>query len=83
MAGNKTYTKPVLRIQGESAVHAPTTMGIVIAAVVIAVFGKLTEQYINRDIQRFGGEAKGETCPTHHCTVLRSAAPDYSHHHSR
>lgn len=55
--GSKTSTSLVLRVQGELTVPAPAMMGAVIAPVVEAEFEKLTEQYINRLIERFGGEA--------------------------
>ena len=52
----KKSTKIVLAIEAELTLTLPALMKMVVAPVVQAEFEKLTEQYIDNLIQRFGGE---------------------------
>jgi carbon monoxide dehydrogenase subunit G len=53
---NKKSTNVVLTVKGELTIPLPGLMKMVIAPLVEAEFEKLTEQYIDNLIQRFGGE---------------------------
>lgn len=56
ITGQKKSTKIVLTIEAELTLTLPALMKMVVAPVVQAEFEKLTEQYIDNLIQRFGGE---------------------------
>ncbi len=53
----KKSTQLALHVEGDLTLPLPALMKVIIAPVVEAEFEKLTEQYINNLIQRFGGEA--------------------------
>ena len=54
---NKKSTQVELHVEGDLTIPLPALMKVIIAPVVEAEFEKLTEQYINNLILRFGGEA--------------------------
>jgi hypothetical protein len=53
----KKSTKVVLSIEGALTIPLPALMKIVVTPMVEAEFEKLTEQYIDNLVKRFGGEA--------------------------
>jgi carbon monoxide dehydrogenase subunit G len=53
----KKSTKVVLSIEGALTIPLPALMKIVVAPLVEAEFEKMTEQYIDNLVKRFGGEA--------------------------
>jgi carbon monoxide dehydrogenase subunit G len=53
---NKKSTHVVLTVKGELTIPLPGLMKMVIAPLVEAEFEKMTEQYIDNLIKRFGGE---------------------------
>ena len=57
ISDNKKSTKVVLSIEGVLTIPLPALMKIVVTPLVEAEFEKMTEQYIDNLIQRFGGEA--------------------------
>jgi hypothetical protein len=57
IAGNKKSTTVVLSVQAELTLPVPALMKVVMAPIVEAEFEKLTEQYIDNLVKRFGGEA--------------------------
>jgi len=52
----KKSTHVVLTIEGELTIALPALMKMVVAPVVEAEFEKMTEQYIDNLVKRFGGE---------------------------
>ena len=52
----KKSTHVVLTIEGELTIALPALMKVVVAPVVEAEFEKMTEQYIDNLVKRFGGE---------------------------
>ena len=57
ISDNKKSTKVVLSIEGVLTIPLPALMKIVVTPLVEAEFEKMTEQYIDNLIKRFGGEA--------------------------
>jgi carbon monoxide dehydrogenase subunit G len=57
ITGNKKSTTVVLSVQAELTLPVPALMKVVMAPIVEAEFEKLTEQYIDNLVKRFGGEA--------------------------
>ena len=57
ITSNKKSTKIVLSIEGVLTIPLPALMKIVVAPLVKAEFEKMTEQYIDNLVERFGGEA--------------------------
>jgi carbon monoxide dehydrogenase subunit G len=53
---NQKSTNVVLSIEGALTIALPALMKIVIAPLVEAEFEKMTEQYIDNLVERFGGE---------------------------
>lgn len=53
---HKTFTKIVLTLEGALSLPLPALMTVVVSPLVEAEFEKMTEQYIDNLIQRFGGE---------------------------
>ena len=56
ITGSKKSTKVVLTVSAEVSIALPALMKVVVAPLVEAEFERLTEQYIDNLIQRFGGE---------------------------
>ena len=56
ITGQKKSTKIVLTVSAAVSIALPALMKMVLAPVVEAEFERLTEQYIDNLIQRFGGE---------------------------
>jgi carbon monoxide dehydrogenase subunit G len=54
--GQKKSTHVTLSVQGEISIPLPTVMQVVVTPLVEAEFEKMTEQYIDNLIERFGGE---------------------------
>jgi len=56
ITARKASTLVVLQVQGELSVPLPALMKLVVAPLVEAEFERLTEQYIDNLVTRFGGE---------------------------
>jgi len=54
--GKTKSTHVTLSVQGEISIPLPALMQVVVAPLVEAEFEKMTEQYIDNLIERFGGE---------------------------
>ena len=50
-------THVILKVKGELEIPLPSLMRLIVAPLVESAFEKLTDQYIDNLIQRFGGEA--------------------------
>ncbi len=50
-------THVILNVKGELEIPLPSLMRVIVAPLVESTFEKLTDQYIENLIQRFGGEA--------------------------